>query len=131
MAYWGKGDLDRALADLDAVLRIAPDDVDALTDHGSILKDKGEYDRAIADYDKVLAAKSDNAFALHQRGLAHWLKGDLDKALADLDAALRIAPDDTDTLIDHGGVSTRKAIMTAPSPILTRCWGRSPTTRMP
>jgi hypothetical protein len=30
IAYWNKGDLDKALADLDADLHLAPDDIDTL-----------------------------------------------------------------------------------------------------
>ena len=59
IAYWQKGELDKALADLDAALRLTPDDLNLVTDHGSVLKAKGEYDLAIADYDQVLAAKPD------------------------------------------------------------------------
>ena len=52
--YQGKGEYDRALADLDKALGLDPKSAPALTARASIYLANGELDRAIADYDTAI-----------------------------------------------------------------------------
>ena len=72
MGYFGRGslhhergDLDRAIADYDDVVRLDPKHVLAYEQRGRAHEQKGERDRAIADYRMVLALVS--AGPAHQR----------------------------------------------------------------
>ena len=53
--YLHKGDLDRAIADYDAALRLAPDDADALLNRAMARGEKGDYPEAIMDFKAVIA----------------------------------------------------------------------------
>jgi tetratricopeptide (TPR) repeat protein len=54
VAYSGKGDYDRAIADYDLVVRLAPTEAAAYYDRGSVYGRKGDYDRAISDFDRAV-----------------------------------------------------------------------------
>lgn len=87
-------DWDQAITELNAVLKIDPQDADSHFLRGLALYHAGQPDLAIADFDATLKAHPDDVEALVYRGCAY---DDLDqpvKALADLDAAVRLAPDD-------------------------------------
>ena len=46
-----KGDLDRAITDLDHAVKLNPDEARAFHNRGLAWRNKGDYDRAIADFD--------------------------------------------------------------------------------
>jgi lipoprotein NlpI len=87
-----QGDLERALADAEAAVKIAPRLRVALQQRGSVWANRGEPDRAIADFSAALKIKPDDAVLLHARAVEHTVKGDYARARADFDAALRLAP---------------------------------------
>ena len=68
VAYGGKGDYDRAIADFDKAIQLKPDYADAYDNRGVAYGSKGDYDRAIADYDKAIQLKPDYADAYYNRG---------------------------------------------------------------
>jgi peptidyl-dipeptidase A len=80
--------LDKAFADLDAALKIVPDDVDTLIDHAAGVDERSDHDAAISDYNAVLAANPNHVGALNGRAWAYAQKGELDKALTDADRAI-------------------------------------------
>jgi tetratricopeptide (TPR) repeat protein len=86
-------DLDRALADLEGSVSLAPNRAEAYNDRGLVYLDKGDFDRATADFDQAIAIKPDYALPYHNRGNAHRRKGELEQAIADYDQAIRLKPD--------------------------------------
>lgn len=92
----GNQDLDRALADCNAALRIRSGDPSYLDSRALVYFRRGETDKAIADYDRVLAAQPRNAWSRFMRGLVFQRTGQTAKANADRTAALAIEPDVAD-----------------------------------
>jgi tetratricopeptide (TPR) repeat protein len=90
LAYTNKGELDRAIADYDEVIRLNPKYAEAYNNRGVAYANKGELDRAIADYDEAIRLDPINAVTYHNRGVAYANKGELDRAIADYDEAIRL-----------------------------------------
>jgi tetratricopeptide (TPR) repeat protein len=94
LAYYRKGELDRAIADYAEAIALNPKYVKAYTGRGNAYKNKGEYDRAIIDYTKAIALDPNYVPAYGNRGLAYQKKGDKEQAIADYRKALEINPSD-------------------------------------
>jgi tetratricopeptide (TPR) repeat protein len=90
-AKWGR-ELDKALADCDAALRLVPRNPMVLDSRGLARLRMGDADKSIADYDAGLAVRSNNAWSLYGRGLARLRKGQTDPGKADIAAATVIDP---------------------------------------
>lgn len=82
--------LDRALADCEAALRLNPGDANYLDSRALVHLRAGRFARAIADYDATLKIKPGLAESLFGRGLARAAMGG--EGSADLSAARQIAP---------------------------------------
>lgn len=92
-----KGDHDRAIADLDRSLELAPDS-EALTIRGFAWKRKGDKDRAMADFNEAIRINPKEALAWRVRGATWAGKADYQKALADYTESLRADPENPETL---------------------------------
>jgi tetratricopeptide (TPR) repeat protein len=69
LAYYKKGEHDRAIADFTESIALDPNDAEAYYNRGVVYGAKGEFDRAIADYDEVIALNPKNASAYSPRWL--------------------------------------------------------------
>ena len=67
-----KGDIDHAIANYSAAIKLEPDFAWAYYDRGLAYYAQGEYDRAITDNDAALRLRPDDSSALNNRGIA-WL----------------------------------------------------------
>lgn len=85
-------DLDKALGDCDAALRLRPGDAAYLDSRALVRFRRGEIDKALADYDAAVAAQPRNAWALYARSLARRHAGQTAQADTDRTAALAINP---------------------------------------
>jgi tetratricopeptide (TPR) repeat protein len=100
LAYYRKGDLDRAIVDYTAALRLNPNDALAHSNRGLTWADKGDFDRAIADYTTAIRInalpRSDvgvpHVNIYHNRCIAWTRKGEPERAIADCDQAIRRDP---------------------------------------
>ena len=92
-----RGDHDRAIADLDRSLELAPDS-EALTIRGFAWKRKGDKDKAMADLDQAIKLNPREALAWRVRGATWAGKADYPKALADYTESLRIDPENPESL---------------------------------
>jgi tetratricopeptide (TPR) repeat protein len=97
-----RGELDRAIADFDAAIRLDPKSADSHINRGIARYRRGDLDRAIADYDEAIRLEPDDAYAYNDRGLALRAKGDLDRAIADHDHAIRLDPDGGSVYTNRG-----------------------------
>ena len=88
-AQWNK-DLDKALADCDAALKLRPRTAAYLDSRGLVRLRMGQFDQAVADYDSALAIQPRQASTLYFRAVAKQGKGDAAGATADRTAALSI-----------------------------------------
>ncbi len=84
--------LDQALKDCDAALRMQPQNPAFLDNRGLVQLRRGQLDRAIADYDASLALRPRRADSLYGRGLAKLRKGLRAEGRADLAAATAVLP---------------------------------------
>ena len=112
IAYYNKGDYDRAIADLDWAINLNPRLAEAHGSRGNAYFYKRNYDIAIAAYDKAIQLKPDFVEAYFGRGLAEEAQGDTASALVDFREAMRLTQ-----RVMHGTSS--------PSPGLMRSKGNS------
>ena len=84
------GDIDGALHDADAMLKLDADNAAALALRGAAFARKKDYDRALADLDKAIKADGNDALAYGERGQIYLAKNDSDRALADFNRAIEL-----------------------------------------
>lgn len=88
MVYYRLGKLDQAAGEFSAILRIDPDNVDALDGMGLVQAARGRYDEA-ADYHQLaIARKGDDMMAHYHLGQVLEKKGMFREAAAAYHAAL-------------------------------------------
>jgi tetratricopeptide (TPR) repeat protein len=88
-------DYDRALADLDQAIRLAPDRATAYVDRGSVLAlGKQEVDRGLTDLNRAIELAPKMALAYRTRALIWGEKPDRPRMKSDLDTAIQLDPSD-------------------------------------
>jgi tetratricopeptide (TPR) repeat protein len=92
VAYYEKGDLDRAMADFDKAITLDPKSARAYVDRAIIYEAKGQLDRAIAEDDQAIALDPKFDIAYNNRCSYYTTKGDSDHALADCNQAITLNP---------------------------------------
>jgi tetratricopeptide (TPR) repeat protein len=98
-----KGDVDRAVTDLEEAVRLDTEHYTGLTCRAYQYLFKGDADSAIADYSQAIAYNPYRAEAFVARGGAYRVKRDIDHAIADYNAAIRLAPDNALAYEGRGG----------------------------
>ena len=90
--YQVSGDFERALADFNAGLTVAPNHADILANSCDVLRQIGEYERSIVDCTKAIESVSEHTAAYTNRGITYSMLGKRDEALADFEKALALEP---------------------------------------
>ena len=90
--YRKMGELDQALIDYDAAIRLQPDFATSYNNRGYVHVLKRQIDQAIRDFDKAIELDPKFAIALNNRGDAYLRRDDPDRAIPDLDRAVAIDP---------------------------------------
>jgi tetratricopeptide (TPR) repeat protein len=90
-AVLGK-ELDQALRDCNAGLRLDPHAAKLLDSRGLVDLRRNQLDKAIADYNEALKINPKIAWSLYGRGLAELRKGMTTQGEADIAAAKALAP---------------------------------------
>jgi tetratricopeptide (TPR) repeat protein len=108
IAYGGKRDYDRALADFNEAIRLDPKLAAAYYRRGNIYGNKRDYDRAIVEYSKAIQLDPKLADAYYKRGMVFGAKGDHDRAIADYSEVIRLDPEDADTYYKRGMAKQEK-----------------------
>ena len=96
-------ELDKALADCNAALKIIPDSPAFLDSRGLVHLRAKRWDEAIADYDAALRGAPKLSWALYGRGIAKIRKGDREGGMADIEAG-KAAWDGVEPAFDAYGI---------------------------
>ncbi|MEX0853292.1 MAG: tetratricopeptide repeat protein [Bauldia sp.] len=104
LAYYCRGDLDRALAEFNAALAIWPENDSALSDRARLYLAQNEPDRAYADAIKAAEIEPENATAQVVIGVVAEQRGDMKGAALAYDEALDIEFYCDCVEIDYDGV---------------------------
>lgn len=89
-----KGNIDRAITDLNKLIASEPKNAFAFNTRGLAWGRKGASDRAIADYNEAIRLNPQFAQSFQNRGLAWEAKNNLPAALADFKQFAELAPVD-------------------------------------
>jgi tetratricopeptide (TPR) repeat protein len=95
-------DLELALTDCNAALRMKPDTAQFLDSRGLVHLRQNNYDKAIADYDAALHLQPKIAWSLYGRGLAKLHKGLMAEGQADIAAANALEPKIAERAASYG-----------------------------
>jgi tetratricopeptide (TPR) repeat protein len=87
------GDREAALADLDVVIRLAPEEPDAYLARGRARASAGDLDGAEADFTTTIALSPEYVEAHNERGLLREARGHFEGALEDYERVLELAPE--------------------------------------
>ncbi|MGA2258561.1 MAG: tetratricopeptide repeat protein [Thermoguttaceae bacterium] len=98
----GKGEYDKAIADLTESIRLDPKNADWYNNRGPFYEKRGEYDKAIADFTEAIRQDPNYAIAYINRGTVYHQKGEYDKTIADYTEAIRLDPKDADAYNNRG-----------------------------
>jgi tetratricopeptide (TPR) repeat protein len=109
------GFLDKAIADLDHVLKDDPNRVDALTYRASAYRSLERLDPALVDVEKALALAPNSAPALLERGNIRRLQGDSDAARRDWERVGQLAPGSQAGTAARANLDRLEGNTTAPS----------------
>jgi len=97
-AYEGKGDLDKALEDLNKAIKLEPKSVHAYQNRANLHQKRNEPDEALADYGKSIKMNPKFPFAYKSRGLLLLRQGKDAEAGADFAKFIDLYPDGKDDL---------------------------------
>jgi tetratricopeptide (TPR) repeat protein len=98
---------DKALADLNALLKLKPDDTGLLTDRGLVYTSIGQYGAALEDFDAALKRNPNNGVTLANRAKTKLHVEDWAGAIDDYNLAIRIGPAGAQLLCERGEAKAR------------------------
>ena len=93
IAYFNKGDFDRAIKDFTKAIDLNSSDGIAYYNRGNAYSEKEEYEAAIADFTKAIDLNPDYAIAYNNRGGTYYLKEEYERAIVDFTKAIDLNPD--------------------------------------
>jgi len=94
--YMYKGELDRALADLDESVKLNPTDLWARSSRANIYRMKGSYDRALSELNEIIRRDPKSIGAHADRGVLYKERGDVQSARADFQAVMGMTDKNAD-----------------------------------
>jgi len=99
--YWysRRDMLERAMADFDSAVTLAPTSADALVDRAFMHRRRGNLDQAVADNARALELDPKHAGAYLQRGNLRGQRGEWVQALVDYDQSIALRPDNPNAYV--------------------------------
>jgi len=91
-AYHTKGEYERAIADYNIAIALAPDQADMYNNRGISYYSRGDFEKAVADYNTALQLNPNLAEAYNNRGYAFSQMKAFEKAAADFSRAVELNP---------------------------------------
>lgn len=107
-AHASKNELVQALSDCNYALSLDPDNVQALSNRGSIYLLAKDARAALADFERAISLRSSEAVLHFNRGVAYDDLGQSDLAIADYSEAIKLSPDFAAALHNRGYQYERK-----------------------
>lgn len=101
LAYFDSGQIDNALIDCNAIIRLNPKDAVAYYNRAIVYSTKRNYKLAFRDSDAAIQLNPKYANAYHNRGAFHADIGEFDKAVADFSEAIRFNPRSASTFANR------------------------------
>ncbi len=92
VARWRLRDLPAAIADFNAALKLAPEEVTVYNNRGNVLLELKLYEEAAKDFGQAIALAPSYGAAYHNRGNARFLLGDYQASVADFTKAIGLLP---------------------------------------
>lgn len=108
VAYERKGDLPRALEDLNTALSLTPRDATIYHNRGVAFARAGQFDRALGDFNAALSLTPSDAVVLHDRGRTFLAKEEMGRAIEDFSAAIAGKSDYASAYYNRGIAFARK-----------------------
>jgi tetratricopeptide (TPR) repeat protein len=109
LAYYGRGceysqngDLDRALEEFGAAIKIDANYANAYDSRGCVYAKKADYDQAIADFTEAIRINPKESFYYRHRGDVYADKKNYDQAIVDFTEAVNLELNEAKDLTDHG-----------------------------
>ncbi len=90
--FYEKGNLDRALADYNEVIKRRPDLSGGFTFRGEVYLQRNQLDLAVTDFTRAIKLNSSDILAYRRRAEAYNLKKDFDNAVKDCNEIIRLDP---------------------------------------
>ena len=106
-AYFAFGDRQRALADYDAAVKLAPKNADLYYNRGVFYAAQPDDEAALRDFNAALGINARLVPALRQRAKIYQARGNFDGALADYSQAITLEPNTALLWAERGYVSLR------------------------
>jgi Tol biopolymer transport system component/tetratricopeptide (TPR) repeat protein len=91
--YYQDEETEKALAEIEKAIALAPNFAEAYFAKGIILKSMDDLDQALAAYNQALELAPEHVKALNNRGLVYSAMGDNETAIADFTKALELDPE--------------------------------------
>jgi len=91
-AYVDTHDLDRAMADFEAAIRLDPNFFDGYNGRGRVYHARGDDVRALGEYEIAIRLDPKSPWPHNNRGVAYFALGDTVRAIADYGEAIRLDP---------------------------------------
>jgi lipoprotein NlpI len=107
VAYYSKGDYDRAIQDTDQAILLNPNEPSFYYTSGVAYKKKGDFDRAIQNFNEAIHLNPNFERAYYDRGNAYIDKEEYDRAIQDLNEAIRLNPKNASNYNNRGVAYTR------------------------
>jgi tetratricopeptide (TPR) repeat protein len=101
-AWQERGDLERALQDLNEAVRLSPDNPGWLRARGIVYAELKDYERAIRDYTDAIRLAPGDAITYYRRGSARKASKDYEQAIRDYSDAIRFDPRWSDAYFNRG-----------------------------
>ncbi len=96
--FYNRGEYEEALASLNWLAELRPDDPDTFSNRGLAYYKLGRHEESLADYNRSLELRPDYPATLTNRGIAYGEMGKHKEALANLNRSLELRPDHPGTL---------------------------------
>ncbi len=103
-----RGDCERALADLNELIRLNPQKSIGFIRRGALREFQGDLEQAMADFSEAIKVEPKSSSAYYCRGCLCSRNGNLDRAMIDLNEALRLLPSDPAAHVARGDVFEKR-----------------------
>src|SRR5207245_8375510 len=100
--YYGRRDYAGALAELESVRRVLPNDPRLFELTGLITRRRGDQEEGLRNLQRAVELDPRNLYTLQQIALSYQILGRYAEAIAALDRALVIVPDNVETRAERG-----------------------------